>query len=98
MGETEGGGRFSLRESRSCRVMTPPSFLLYGMSNSLVLALHCTAPLYCPPPPSLFYPLQVPRPPPPPSSGDKYVALVSGLGLGRPEADMLKAGMGGGRG
>lgn len=33
---------------------------------------------------------QPPRPPPP--TEDKYVALVSGLGLGRPETDMLKVG------
>ena len=31
---------------------------------------------------------QPPRPPPP--AEDKYIALVSGLGLGRPETDMLK--------
>ncbi len=31
---------------------------------------------------------QPPRPPPP--AEDKYVALVSGLGLGRSDADLLK--------
>ena len=37
---------------------------------------------------------QVPRQLPGSSSDDdKYVAMVSGLGLGRPESDMLKVGI-----
>ena len=72
--------------------------LLFSVWQFVTL-LGTSTPLYCPVVlPPLFYPLQVPRSPPPASSGDKYVALVSGLGLGRPEADMLKARMGGGRG
>ena len=76
--ETDGGGGVSLvRESRTCRVMMPPSFLLYGRSHSLVPALSTVLPRCIAPTPPVL-PVAGPAPP----SAYDVRRQVRGAGLG----------------